>query len=193
VDNPASPDSGLAAAQLPVDSPWTTRRPPPARRSAVAHEPHRLSQPVGWRTPKPTHLQGGRRALNNSRATLKNSRKHAEQLPEARWTTPASISKVDFKDGHQTPSLRLWLFADLPHAGTVAWPAGHDLEALALACSIPDDLITSTRAAVLPGRFAHKPGWAGGALARRARFVRVLVPAGACWRHAVSRLAGWAT
>jgi hypothetical protein len=47
VDNPALPDSGLAAAQLPVDSPWTTRRPPPDHRSAVAHEFHRLQgQPV---------------------------------------------------------------------------------------------------------------------------------------------------
>lgn len=42
VDNPALPDSGLAAARLPVGSPWTTRRPPPAHRSAVAHESHRL-------------------------------------------------------------------------------------------------------------------------------------------------------
>ena len=46
VDNPAPPD-GLAAAQQPVDSPWTTRRPPPDHRSAVAHELHRLwGQPV---------------------------------------------------------------------------------------------------------------------------------------------------
>ena len=42
VDNPVMPDSGLAAAQIPVDSPWTTRRPPAAHRSAVAHEFHRL-------------------------------------------------------------------------------------------------------------------------------------------------------